>query len=78
MKTLKHLLSACWTALLTLFMPGATQDETTKASEYVPTDTFHREKLQGPFPEDNPFLNDPNNTYRRMKWDQDHGWCDYS
>lgn len=29
-------------------------------------------------PEDNPFLNDPHNEYRRRQWDQRRGWYDYS
>ncbi len=78
MKKLKYLLNALRAGVITAIMPGALQDETTKAQNYVPHDTLHREKLQGPFPEDNPYLNKPNEAMRRMRWDEEHGWADYS
>ena len=77
MRTVKRFLSACRAALLTLFMPGATQDETTKPQEQIPSEVVRPRNYPGELlPEDNP-IKDPNAVYERMGWYKRHGWYDY-
>lgn len=75
MSKVKHLLAALWTSILTMWMPRATQDQTVKPENQVPPDVVKGYGYPGP--EQNPYIG-TDNVYLRMKWDQDHGWADYS
>ena len=74
---MRRILSALWTCLLVILKPSMFLDDSVTPENRIPDDVVRPGQYGHPGPQDNPF-NPNRDWYHHMKWDQDHGWCDYS